>query len=335
MTTTCLVSNYNYSAYVAEAVDSALRQSVPFDQIIVVDDGSTDDSVQLLTERYGNHPIVQIICKENEGQLSCFNEGFARATGDIIFFLDADDVLEPNYVEKALGVYDRQRDCDFLACGRRMFGQREGVSLKFPTDRDLGYSVIFTAFQREWIGTPTSCLSIRRRVLSQILPLPFTNYWRIRADDCLVFRTPWPAHESDIWRSHWSATAFTPRTTIAAKQATAPPFIIAAWQSTVSSSISSRTLCYNFPRLGEFLHREFSTIESPTFRELIKYIRISQTAPISLFRQFSCIAAMVLHFLRAPGSTRVNLPIAAHRPASPGLEDLLKGPNVRPQQRVA
>ena len=187
MTTTCLVSNYNYSAYVAEAVDSALRQSVPFDQIIVVDDGSTDGSVQLLTDRYGNHPLVHIICKENEGQLSCFNEGFACATGDIIFFLDADDVLEPIYVEQTLGVYDRHRDCDFLACGRRMFGQREGVSLKFPTDRDLGYSVIFTAFQREWIGAPTSCLSIRRRVLSQILPLPFTDDWRVRADDCLVF----------------------------------------------------------------------------------------------------------------------------------------------------
>src|SRR5215510_4209515 len=89
--TSCLISNYNYKRYIADAVDSALAQTAPLDEIIIVDDGSTDGSQEFIRDRY-YHPKIQLITKENGGQLSCFNEGFRVATGDVIFFLDADDV---------------------------------------------------------------------------------------------------------------------------------------------------------------------------------------------------------------------------------------------------
>ena len=107
MRRTCLVSNYNYARFVEESVSSALEQTVPFDEIIVVDDGSDDDSVSKLREKFGRRDNLTIVEKENEGQLSCFNEGFRRSTGDLIFFLDADDAYETCYVEQVSSIFQR------------------------------------------------------------------------------------------------------------------------------------------------------------------------------------------------------------------------------------
>lgn len=339
MTTTCLISNYNYAAYVGEAVDSALGQSVPFDQIVVVDDGSTDDSFALLTAKYGDYPQVEIVHQENQGQLSCFNAGFSRATGDIIFFLDADDVFEPNYVEQALGVYDRHHGCDFLSCGKRVFGERDGMSLKFATDRDLGYSVILTAFLREWIGAATSCLSMRRSVLSKVLPLPFAEEWMVRADDCLVFGASlagarkcylaqplvrYRVHARNNFCGHVSERATSYRRRLAVNRL---------------FEYLERKLCYNVPRLGEFLHREFCTIDAPTLRQLYQYIYISQTAPISLVRQAACIGAMIHHFVRASLRGASSGPPAVRESVSrieiPEFGDRLGGQESRTQQQAA
>src|SRR5262245_36190430 len=102
MLATCLINNFNYGKYVGEAVESALRQSRPFDRILVVDDGSTDGSPQLLTRQFGNDPRVQILCQPNGGQLLAFNSGIARVCGDLVFFLDADDRYRPDYLQKAV-----------------------------------------------------------------------------------------------------------------------------------------------------------------------------------------------------------------------------------------
>ena len=83
MKTTCLINSFNYVRYLPEAIDSALKQTQPFDEVIVVDDGSTDGSRELLFSRYALLPQVQIVAKANGGQLSCFNAGFRRATGTL------------------------------------------------------------------------------------------------------------------------------------------------------------------------------------------------------------------------------------------------------------
>ncbi|HEY2415521.1 MAG TPA: glycosyltransferase [Pirellulaceae bacterium] len=185
--TTCLINNYNYARFVHEAVDSALAQTLPFDEIIVVDDGSTDESVQTLTRRFGDQPRVRIISKQNGGQLSSFNEGFLRSTGDILFFLDADDIYEPAYVQSMLGLYAQRPEIDFAFCALRLFGADEGEQYRYPENTDFGYTAALTFFSMPWLGNATSCISARRPLLSRFLPLPNTHDWRIRADDCLVF----------------------------------------------------------------------------------------------------------------------------------------------------
>ncbi|MBW4450538.1 MAG: glycosyltransferase [Spirirestis rafaelensis WJT71-NPBG6] len=187
MKTSCVINNYNYAGFLVEAVSSALNQTVKFDEIIIVDDASTDNSAEVIAQ-FAQEANVKCILKEtNQGQLSSFNEGFLAATGDIIFFLDADDMYEPQYLENALNFYTRHRECDFLFCAYNKFGAVEGTFQTDTVDLDLGYSVIRTLCIGEWIGSITSTLSMRREVLIKFLPIPYIEDWRVRADDCLVW----------------------------------------------------------------------------------------------------------------------------------------------------
>jgi len=189
MLVSVLINNYNYGAYLGEAVASVLAQTHENLELIIVDDGSTDDSPQIIESLSNGHPRIVACCKSNGGQLSAFNAGYALARGDVLFFLDADDLYHPDYVAKAVEVYRTQQDCDFLFCAYERFGAvHEPVVKGFP-DRltDLGYTGLVTYFRRTWIGEPTSTLSLRRSLADQFFPIPFEPEWRIRADDCLVW----------------------------------------------------------------------------------------------------------------------------------------------------
>jgi hypothetical protein len=87
-----LVNNWNYAGYVGAAIDSALAQTHPQVEVIVVDDGSTDASREVIA-RYADR--VRVIEQENAGQPAAGAAGLAAARGDIVMFLDADDLLFP------------------------------------------------------------------------------------------------------------------------------------------------------------------------------------------------------------------------------------------------
>jgi glycosyltransferase involved in cell wall biosynthesis len=87
-----VVNNYNYGRFIGDAIDSVIAQTVPALEILVVDDGSTDNSRDII-ESFGD--LITPVFKSNGGQTSAFNIGFQHAKGDLICFLDADDFLEP------------------------------------------------------------------------------------------------------------------------------------------------------------------------------------------------------------------------------------------------
>ena len=87
-----VVNNYNYGRFIGDAIDSVLAQTAPALEIIVVDDGSTDNSREII-ESYGD--LITPMFKANAGQTSAFNVGFQQTNGDLVCFLDADDLLEP------------------------------------------------------------------------------------------------------------------------------------------------------------------------------------------------------------------------------------------------
>lgn len=184
-----LINNFNYDGYVCDAVNSILKQTVIPDEIIIVDDGSTDNSVKLLHDNFAEVSCIKIITTVNNGQLAAFNEGYLRSTGDIVFFLDSDDLYDEKYIESALSFYKTHPKCDFLISGRKEFGAVNQTVLDYAQDVDLGYSVISALHSGRWIGGPTSTLSMKRWVLDAFMPLHLESSWRVRADDCLVYGT--------------------------------------------------------------------------------------------------------------------------------------------------
>lgn len=92
----CVISNFNYQDYVAQAIDSALNQTIGFRQIVVVNDGSTDHSMSVLKRYDGKVTILDI---PNSGQTAACLRGFAEVQSDYVYFLDADDFLEPDFIE--------------------------------------------------------------------------------------------------------------------------------------------------------------------------------------------------------------------------------------------
>lgn len=186
MSCSVLINNYNYANFICRAVDSVLNQTVVPDEIVIVDDGSTDGSCTLLFERYGADPRIRIITGDNRGQLGAMNRGYLHSSGDILFFLDSDDEYDPSYIESALAMYRSTPACDFLICGRKEFGAVDNTVVRFKSDVSLGFSVVSTLYGEHWEGGPTSTLSCRRWVLESFMPLDLEPYWRVRADDCLV-----------------------------------------------------------------------------------------------------------------------------------------------------
>jgi len=186
---TALICNYNYEDYLAEAVDSALAQTWGNLEVLVVDDGSTDGSRKILKIYEGR---IRTILKENGGQASAFNIGIAEARGEIICFLDSDDLWEPDKVEQVVKKY---REAAWgLVCHELMEFDH---STYIPGERPLGNNQkgelragdVLQYVQNQgykWIFRPTSAMSVPSHVARKILPIPEAQ-WRICADNPLAF----------------------------------------------------------------------------------------------------------------------------------------------------
>lgn len=186
MLVSVLVNNYNYGRFLKECIDSVLSQTYQNFELIIVDDGSEDESCKILDDYANLDSRIKIIKKSNGGQLSAFNAGFLASKGDLIFFLDSDDIYHKNYLSYACSFYAEHKNIDMLSVSLQRFGNDNSVV--GGINRDLGYSVCRAYFFEDDLGYsyPTSCHSIKRSILEKILPLNLELDWRICADHTLV-----------------------------------------------------------------------------------------------------------------------------------------------------
>lgn len=176
------VINFNYGRFLADAVDSALAQTYPRVEIIVVDDGSTDDSREVIAG-YGDR--VRSVFKENGGQGSSFNAAFAAARGEILFILDADDMYMPDVVERVVEEFRRdpglakvQYRMEVVDANAESMGEFVHGEVGVLPSGDLSRHVLR---YRNYPSVPTSASAWSTRALTLLLPLPEDRY-RANAD---------------------------------------------------------------------------------------------------------------------------------------------------------
>lgn len=116
-----IIPVYNVSQYVLQAVNSVLEQTIQPYEIIIVDDGSTDNSGTLVEQHYGDISYVTIIHTENQGLGEARNVGTRVATGDYIYYFDSDDILENKLFEDFNNALDKHGDADIFAFSAESF----------------------------------------------------------------------------------------------------------------------------------------------------------------------------------------------------------------------
>lgn len=293
-----LINNYNYQDYVVDSINSVLNQSYPVDEIIVVDDKSTDDSVEILQDKFGNHEVVKLVLKDkNEGQLSSFNEGFLASKGDIICFLDADDLYKENYIAEIVKFYKDNPKCDFLFCSAEIFGNIEKIAGCYENNRDLGYSKIATLYKKVWIGSRTSTLSMRRNVLEKFLPIPYVEDWRVRADDCIIFGTSvvgarkfYLAQPLVRYRAHGNNNHF-------GRKEKRTPEYLERYNQAKTRLFSFLSEKIDYPSdLDKFAHLEFRTIPKPNQEEFNLYKSIVKQSKLPKWKKAINLLSLYIHF---------------------------------------
>ena len=188
-TITVLVTTYNYGQFIEQCIDSVLTQEVGQVQIVVVDDGSTDDTSERV-KKYGSR--IEYFYKPNGGQASALNYGFERARAEIIALLDADDFCLPGKLARIMEAFHEDPTLGMVYHRLREWHMDTGAytELDFvPVSGDVQKKPDFFL---SYVPHPTSAIAFRRSCLAPFLPIP--ENIRMLADcfpvSLMAFRSP-------------------------------------------------------------------------------------------------------------------------------------------------
>jgi glycosyltransferase involved in cell wall biosynthesis len=156
-----VITTYNHAAFLDDAIRSVIRQSVPADEIFVVDDGSTDNPDTVVS----GYSHVRLIRQPNQGLSAARNTGLRAAVCDKIIFLDADDRLCQGAIEAGLECFGRHSEAGFVYGGFHYVDAGGGVTSE-PICRDIGPEPHITFLRGNQIGMHGTVMYDRRRLLA-------------------------------------------------------------------------------------------------------------------------------------------------------------------------
>jgi glycosyltransferase involved in cell wall biosynthesis len=206
-----LIRNYNCEQYVRLALESVLAQTYGNFEAVVYDDGSTDNSREIVQNYVKKDPRVRLVAQENGGVARAANTVFANSEGNLISFLDSDDLFKPSKLEKVVAAFRLAPRCGLYADPvQPISSTAKPLGRPFPEKLDQGWRGPETLQTGGYnVFPPMSGLSFRREVLSFLLPIPAQIKWledyylaatarffteTARAPECL---TEYRIHESN------------------------------------------------------------------------------------------------------------------------------------------
>ena len=184
-----IINNYNYGRYLGDAIDSALGQDYPAVEVVVVDDGSTDDSRDVM-HTYGDRIIR--VCQPNQGQGAAFNSGFARSRGQVVIFLDSDDILFADAARRFVPHFDDPTVVHCLGQLALCDGQKRPLGRNFsarPVQRGNLRDQVLRYGPWAYRTIPTTGNAFARHYLTRVMPMPAPDFI-IGGDDYLSIISP-------------------------------------------------------------------------------------------------------------------------------------------------
>lgn len=174
-----VICNYNYGHYILDAIASVRAQVYPAHEVIVVDDGSTDTSVDKVKANAGE---ITLITKDNGGQISAYNVGFQKVTGDVVIFLDSDDRLKPDAIKRIAQAFTDERVQRVQYRLRLIDVNGSPTEVVIPTILSHGCKADQVKQGVLFLASPGSGNAYRVSSLRTLMPLPETNEERHGAD---------------------------------------------------------------------------------------------------------------------------------------------------------
>jgi glycosyltransferase involved in cell wall biosynthesis len=166
-----LIPAYNAAEFIAETIECAINQSWQEKEIIIVDDGSSDNTYEIAKQFESD--LVKVYRQDNKGASAARNYAFSKSNGEMIQYLDADDLLSPNKIEEQIKIYLNQSVSDsIITCNFLYFTDNIVTGLEFPrcrlitTDYAPGYELLIDIFDY-LIGTQTSIWLVPRGLIEK------------------------------------------------------------------------------------------------------------------------------------------------------------------------
>ena len=161
-----IIPTYNYGKFISDGIESALAQTFTPIEIVVVDDGSTDET-ESVVKSFGDK--VRYIIQQNAGVCAARNRGVVESSGEFIAFLDADDHWEPTKIEKQLAKFEEDPEIGLVHCGMREFDSTTGETIAVHLDGDEGWVAKDIAlWERPVVIGPGGSIMVRREVFDRV-----------------------------------------------------------------------------------------------------------------------------------------------------------------------
>ena len=184
MKVSVLINNYNYGRFLDDCLQSIKNQTIQPFEVILYDDGSTDDSLDIAKK----YDFVDVISNKNYGLKPAFNQAnaiysaFLKSKGDIICLLDSDDFFSKEKIENIINQFQNNENAVLVQ--NAFYEYRNNIVTKTLNygKSNKNYKKLY--YTKRWTGfyNPTSCLSLKRSYLENVLPIDEDGKWKVWPD---------------------------------------------------------------------------------------------------------------------------------------------------------